>query len=167
MEKWTEEILAPVAWLPAGLVSWYAAGGMPVVLVTSWVALVGGKAPKMRTAWHGGQDSMSRFWPGGDFVYNVPDDECLAKIHAVMRKGRLCLDPEKDLSFQCATGLISVAPRLLDCRVQIECINGNLVASSGVELELCGDVVRLHRDKVVLDPDEVPDLCAIEPLSLV
>ena len=84
-----------------------------------------------------------------------------------MHEGRLCLDPEKDLDYVCASGLASVAPRLLDCRVQIECINGKLVASPGGVVELCGDVVRLHRDKVVVDPDEVPELCAIEPLSLV
>ncbi len=165
MDNSKQEILAPVAWLPAGLVSWYAPGGVPAALVTSWVALVGGKHPRVRTAWHGKQDSMSRFWSGGDFVYNVPHEECLEKIREVMRQGRLCLNPETDLNYKCMSGVASVAPRLVDCRVQIECINGVLVDSGG-EVELCGDVVRLHRDRTVVDPGEIPDLCAIEPLSL-
>ncbi len=158
------KIKVPVAWLPAGLISWYAPGGTPVALVTSWVALIGGKSPRLRTSWHGSQDSLSRFWSGGDFVYNVPHEFCLGRIRDVMRTGRLCLDVKADLDYNCQSGIASVAPRLISCMVQLECINGRLVESGG-ESELCGDVVRLHRGRSVLNPIEIPDLCAIQPFG--
>lgn len=165
MSEKSHEIFAPVAWLPAGLISWYAPGGAPVALVTSWVALIGGMNPRMRTAWHGNQDAASRFWAGGDFVYNIPDEASLREIRRMIQYGQLCLHAENDLKYDCMSGIASVAPRLINCRVQIECVNGKLIDSGG-EIELCGDVVRLHRDQVVIVPGQIPDLCAIEPLGL-
>ena len=158
------EIKAPVAWLPAGLISWYAPDGLPVTLVTSWVALVGGDHPRIRTAWHGRQDSVSRFWGGGDFVLNVPNKNDLGKIQEVMYRGRLCLNSEVDLGYSCISGISAAAPRLLECDVQIECVAGQLV-DGGYESELGGDVMRMHRDEVVINPLDIPDLCAINPLS--
>lgn len=158
------EIKVPIAWLPAGLISWYAADGLAVALVTSWVALVGGDRPRIRTAWHGRHDPLSRFWAGGDFVLNVPYDCGLSEIRKVMCRGKLCLSAEVDLGQTCASGVAVAAPRLLDCAVQIECVGGKLV-DAGFDVELCGDVVRVHRDKVVIDPVDIPDLCAIHPLS--
>ena len=157
------EIKAPVAWLPAGLISWYAPDGAPVTLVTAWVALVGGDNPRIRTAWHGRYEPLSRFWVGGDFVLNVPYETDLGRIREVMRRGSLCLNAEEALGYSCVSGIASAAPRLLDCAVQIECVSGRLV-ESGFDAELCGDVVRVHRDKVIVDPADIPDLCAIQPL---
>jgi flavin reductase (DIM6/NTAB) family NADH-FMN oxidoreductase RutF len=158
------EIKAPIAWLPAGLISWYAPDGLPLALVTSWVALVGGDRPRVRTAWHGRHDPLSRFWTGGDFVLNVPHEIGLDKVREIMYQGKLCLHAEADLGYACASGVAAVAPRLLDCAVQIECAGGRLV-DGGPEAELCGDVVRMHRDQVIIDPADIPDLCAICPLS--
>jgi flavin reductase (DIM6/NTAB) family NADH-FMN oxidoreductase RutF len=81
-----------------------------------------------------------------------------------MCHGKLCLNVEFDLNQACASGVAVVAPRLLDCAVQIECRGGRLV-DAGFDVELCGDVVRVHREKVVTDPVDIPDLCAIHPLS--
>ena len=64
---------APVAWRPAGLISWYGPDGKPLVLVTSWIALVGGSLPRLRTAWCGRFDSDSCYWPGGDFILLAVD----------------------------------------------------------------------------------------------
>ncbi len=158
------EIKAPIAWLPAGLISWYASDGHPVALVTSWVALVGGDNPRLRTAWHGQHDPLSSLWTGGDFILNVPYDSGLSGIRAAMCHGKLCLNVEVDLNQNCAAGVAVVAPRLLDCAVQIECQGGKLV-DTGFDVELCGNVVRVHREKAVIDPLDIPDLCAIYPLS--
>jgi flavin reductase (DIM6/NTAB) family NADH-FMN oxidoreductase RutF len=164
MVKDTFETKAPVAWLPAGLISWYAPDGAPVALVTSWIALIGGQRPRIRTAWHGRHDPLSRFWASGDFILNVPYGGSLDKIREVMLNGKLCLQVETDLGYSWSPGIASVAPRLLDCAVQIECVGGRLV-DTGFDAELCGDVMRLHRCQVVIDPVDVPDLCAIHPLS--
>lgn len=164
MFKDTPEIKAPVAWLPVGLISWYTADGSPVALVTSWLALLGGPGPRVRTAWHGRQALLPNLWAGGDFVLNLPCAAGLAEIRNVMLQGKLCLNVEKELSFSSVEGVVAVAPRLVDCAIQIECMGGQLVA--GLETELCGDVVRVHRGSVVIDPAEVSDLCAIRPLSL-
>ncbi len=158
------EVKTPVSWLPAGLISWYDPGGLPVVLVTSWVALVGGEHPRIRTAWHGCYDPLSCFWTGGDFVLNVPHEVGMEKVRNVMLRGKICPDAEKDLNYSCVSGLVSVAPLLLDCAVQIECVDGRLV-DSGPVTELCGDVVRMHRDQVTFDPADIPDLCAVNPLT--
>lgn len=157
-------VKTPVAWLPAGLISWYAPGGLSVALVTSWVALIGGHRPRIRTAWHGRHDALSRFWAGGDFVLNVPHEKCLGKIREVMAEGKLCLNAETDLGLECVSGLAALAPRLLDCAVQIECVAGKLF-DTGFEAELGGDVVRLHRGHMIVDPFEIPDLCVVQPLS--
>ena len=154
----------PVAWLPAGLISWYAPEGSPVALVTSWIALIGGKGPRVRTAWHGCHDPLSRFWPGGDFVLNVPSKQGLVEIQRVMINGRVCLTSQDDFDLACAAGIAAVAPRLLNCAVQLECVNGRLV-EMGADFELCGEVVRVHRNQIVIDPGQIPDLCAIRPLS--
>ncbi len=157
------EIKAPVAWLPAGLISWYAPDGSPATLVTAWVALVGGDNPRIRTAWHGRYEPLSSFWVGGDFVLNVPYETDLGRIQEVMRQGSLCLNAEGSLGYSCVSGIVAAAPRLLNCAVQIECVSGRLVESD-FDAELCGDVVRVHRDNVVVDPVDIPDLCAIQPL---
>jgi len=154
--------LSPVARLPAGLISWYAADGSPVTLVTAWIALVGGDSPSIRTAWHGRHDLLSHSWSGGDFVLNVPHESDLDKIRQAVGQGEFCLNTQ-DLGYTCVSGVAAVAPRLLDCAVQIECVGGRLV-DSDFDVELCGRVVRLHRDQVVIDPTEVSELCAIQPL---
>lgn len=158
------EIKAPVAWLPAGLISWYGTGGFPVTLVTSWIALIGDERPRLRTAWHGRQHPLSCCWTGGDFILNLPYDSDLARIREVMSKGKLCLNAELDLGYACTPGVAAVAPRLPGCAVQIECVGGRLI-NACFEADLCGDVVRVHRQEVVIDPADIPDLCAIHPLS--
>ncbi len=154
---------APVPWLPAGLISWYAPGGAPLALVTSWIALIGGCRPRIKTAWHGCRVPMSSNWTGGDFVVNIPYEDCLEKIRAIMTQGRLCLHSEADLGLACLVGVAATAPRLLECAVQIECVGGRLV-DSDFETELSGEIIRLHRGDQVIDPADVPELCAIHPL---
>lgn len=158
------EIKGPVAWLPAGLISWYCPEGKAVALVTSWIALIGGPSPQIRTAWHERKDRRSNAWAGGDFVLNVPYAEGLDAIRKTMANGKLCFTEGEELSLTSVAGLVADAPRLLDCAVQIECTGGALV-ESGVDVELCGNVARVHRDQVVIDPGEVSDLCAVQPLS--
>ena len=133
------EHISPAARLPAGLISWYATDGSPVTLVTAWVALV-----------------------GGDFILNVPYENELNKIRKVLGQGEFCLYPQ-DLGYTFVSGIVAVAPRLLDCAVQIECVGGRLVESD-FDAVLCGRVVRMHREQVVIDPTEIPELCAIQPL---
>jgi len=157
-------ILTPVALLPAGLISWYDREGCAMALVTSWVALLGGQAPRIRTAWHGRHDPLSKLWRGGDFVLNIPRPESLVEICKAMSNDQFCLRAEADLNFTCTTGVAAVAPRLSECAVQIECIRGRLV-DVGFDLELCGDVARVHRGAFAVDPSDIPDLCAIQPLS--
>lgn len=164
MAELIHEYKVPVALSPAGLISWYSAGGSAVALVTSWVAIVGGDRPRIRTAWHGLDHPVSQFWSGGDFVLNVPHEKDLAKIRQVMQQSSFCLDVEAALGSPCRSGIEAVAPLLLDCAVQIECICGKLLRS-GFDTELCGDVVRIHRDKVIVNPRDIPDICAIRPLS--
>lgn len=157
------EFKAPVSWLPAGLISWFAPDGSPVALVTSWMALIGGNDPRIRTAWHGRQDALSRFWAGGDFVLNVPDETALVRIHERMRQGELCFHADKLFSSSIVTGLSATAPRLTGCLVQIECRNGVLL-NDGFEPELSGVVMKVHRNGTALSPDDVPEICAIRPL---
>lgn len=156
------ENMSPAARLPAGLISWYSTDGSPVALMTTWVALVGGDKPTIRSAWHGRHDPLSHSWSGGDFVLNVPYESDLNKIRKVLGQGEFCLNT-LDLGYAFVTGVVAVAPRLLDCAVQIECVGGRLV-DSDFDVELCGCVVRLHRNQVVIDPAEIPELCAIQPL---
>lgn len=158
------KVKVPVAWLPAGLISWYAPGGEPLVLVTSWIALVGGDHPRLRTAWHGSCDIDSHFRLGGDFVLNVPHASGLEAIRRIMGEGRICLNAEEDMAYSCSSGIAAVAPRLLECAVQIECV-GSRLAETSFDAELSGDVARVHREGVNLDPIDIPDLCAIHPLS--
>ena len=155
---------APVAWRPAGLISWYGPDGHPLVLVTSWIALVGGSLPRLRTAWCGRFDYDSSYWPGGDFILNIPNESDLESIRRIMEKGKFCLHAEEELTYSCLSGVAATAPRLLECAVQIECVGGRLIETD-FDTELCGHVVRVHRDGVTLDPFQIPDLCAISPLS--
>ncbi len=154
-----------VAWFPAGLISWYSPDGSPLVLVTSWLALVGGDNPRVRMAWYGRHDALSRFWSGGDFVLNVPHESCFGKIRTIMGQSKVCMDAEVDLAYRCSSGIAAVAPRLLECPIQIECVAGTLI-ETGFDEELSGDVARVHRDDVTIDPLDIPDLCAIEPFTV-
>lgn len=158
------EIKAPVAWLPAGLISWYDPGGQPLVMVTSWIALVGGASPRLRTAWYGRYASASSLWPGGDFILNIPHERGLKAIRSKLHNGEFCLHAEKGLTYSCVSGIAAVAPRLLECAVQIECVGGRLLETT-FDAELCGDVARVHRDGINLDPLDIPDICAIHPLN--
>lgn len=153
----------PVPWLPAGLISCYAPGGMILALVTPWIALVGGARPRLKTAWHGYRDPLSRSWMGGDFVVNIPYENWVGKIRTVMDQGKLCLDFGADLGLGCSLGVAAVAPRITECAIQIECVGGRLV-DAAFDTELCGDVVRLHRGTTVINPADIPDLCDIQPL---
>lgn len=158
------EIKVPVSWFPAGLISWYASDAIPVALVTSWVALIGGDVPRIKTAWHGRYNPLSRLWTGGDFVFNVPSESGLKTIRDLMRQGKLCLDAEADLKQRCTRGISAGAPRLTDCTVQLECVGGAL-SDSGYDTELSGEVIHLHRGLVTLAKAELKDLCAVQPLS--
>jgi flavin reductase (DIM6/NTAB) family NADH-FMN oxidoreductase RutF len=158
------QIKAPVSWLPAGLISWYAPEGNAVALVTSWVALIGGDEPRIRMAWHGRDDPVSRLWPGGDFVFNVPSASGLKTIRDLMRQGKLCLDVGADLQQTCMRGTSTAAPCLTGSTVQLECVGGTL-SDSGYDMELKGEVVLLHRAGVTVRACQINDLCAIQPLS--
>lgn len=158
------EIKAPVSWFPAGLISWYGPGDRPVALVTSWVALIGGNEPRIRTAWHGRYHPLSRLWMGGDFVFNVPSEPVLKTIQELMRQGKICLEADADLQQLSVRGNSAAAPRLIDCAVQLECIDG-LLLDSGYDSELSAGIVYLHRGSVSVNAAEVEDLCAIHPLS--
>ena len=158
------EIMAPVPWLPAGLISWYAPNGLCMALVSSWVALLGGEAPRLRTAWHGRQDPLSRFWTGGDFVFNVPSERGLDALRDLMQRGRFCLYAEQDLHQVCVCATAVKAPLLTDCALQLEC-RGGLLVDSCYDTELTGEVVCLHRAQAVVDVAEFADLSAIQPLS--
>lgn len=164
MIEGSTDIKAPVAWLPAGLISWYAGSGLPQALVTSWVALVGGERPCLRTAWHGYSDPDSRLWGGGDFMVNIPYERDLVKIREVMRHGKLCLKGDEDLNYGYVPGLTAIAPRLLDCAVQIECVGGRLI-DTGFDAELGGDVARVYRDNVAIDAVDVSGVCSVKNLS--
>ncbi len=157
-------IKVPLAWLPAGLISWYDPDGNPLVLVTPWIALVGGPLPRLRTAWYGHYDSDTHFYQGSDFVLNVPHDRDFETIGSILNKGKFCLHDEQELSYSCCSGVVAVAPRLLECVLQIECVGGRLLETN-FDTELCGDVASIHRDGINLNPLEIPDLCAIHPLS--
>lgn len=77
-----------------------------------------------------------------------------------MLQGKLCMNPEVDLGFKAASGCLALAPRLLDCAVQIECVAGKLV-DAGYEEELCGDVVHVQRGELVLDAADSGDISSI------
>jgi len=158
------EIKAPVSWLPAGLISWYEPGAVPVAMVTSWVALIGGDKPRIRTAWHGRYNRFSRLWTGGDFVFNVPTESGLKTIRDLMKQGKLCLDVGADLHQACVEGTSVAAPRLTVCPVQLECVGGTL-SDSGYDNELKGDVLMLHKGGQSIAVNEITDLCAIQPLT--
>lgn len=163
--KKNHDYITPMSWLPAGLITWYAPSGTPLALVTSWIALVGGDCPRIRTAWHGRQNPLSRFWSGGDFAFNVPSAVCLRELRHFMQKGAFCLDIESDLGQHSVCGISSVSPLLTKCAIQLECRSGQLL-DSDYDTELAGDVVRLHRGQRVINVSDVPDLCAIQPLCL-
>lgn len=158
------QIKAPVSWLPAGLISWYEADNVAVALVTSWVALIGGDEPRIRMAWHGRDDPVSRLWTGGDFVFNVPTESVLKTIRDLMSQGKLCLDVAVDLQQTCISGASAAAPCLTGCSVQLECVGGTL-SDSDYDTELKGEVVLFHRGGLTIQAGQVNDLCAIRPLS--
>lgn len=159
------DYITPMSWFPAGLITWYSPSGTPLALVTPWIALIGGDQPRIRTAWHGRQNPLSRFWNGGDFAFNVPSAVCLRELRHLMKKGALCLSIESDLGQSSVCGLSSVSPLLTKCAIQLECTSGQLL-DSDYDTELTGDVLRLHRGQKVINLAEVPDLCAIQPLSI-
>ncbi|MDH3999458.1 MAG: hypothetical protein OET90_11555 [Desulfuromonadales bacterium] len=158
------EFLGPVSWLPAGLVSWYAPDGAPLVLVMSWLSLIGGERPRVRASWHGRQDALSRFWPGGDFVLNLPDQNLLGEVQRKMRSGLLCFRSDELSDCPHLDSLSVRAPRLSQCPTQIECCNGVLLDDGG-EPELGGVAVTVHRLGATLSPQDIPELCAIRPLG--
>jgi len=158
------EIRPVVAWLPAGLISWYAPGEPPLAMVTSWVALIGGDNPRIRMAWHGRDKDLSQGWTGGDFVFNVPSESGLQAIRDLMAQGKFCLDVDADLQQEYARGVTAAAPRLTDCAVQLECVGG-ILSDSDYDSELSGEVVHLHRGSVSMAVAEIEDLCAMQPLS--
>lgn len=149
---------------PAGLISWYGPDGSPLAAITSWVALIGGSCPTLRTAWYHRFDTETLCWPGGDFVLNLPHESDLEMIRKMMGQGRLSLHAKEELNYSCISGQAAAAPRFLECAVQIECVGGRFLETE-FDIELCGDVARMHRDGINLNPHEIPDICAMLPLS--
>lgn len=155
----------PVEALPAGLISWYAPGNRPVALVTYWMAMVGGTVPRVRASWPGRRDARSLFWPGGDFVLNIPDEKCLPLIRKLVSLGRLCLDLENDLGQVATQGEMVRAPRLVQCTSQLECCSGK-VDSNAFEPEVTGEVVLLHLGPTDLSVHAELDLSDVNPFRL-
>lgn len=154
----------PVAWLPAGLITWQAPGARTYALATGWMALVGGKTPRLRAAWPGQRDPASRFWPGGPFVLNIPDSRSLKKVGQLLDQGRACLDVAGDLEMTVHPAARVPVPCLDGCSLYFECLDGRILRDN-FEPEVAGEVVLLRRDGVLLDPRDVPELCAISPFS--
>jgi flavin reductase (DIM6/NTAB) family NADH-FMN oxidoreductase RutF len=155
----------PVEGLPAGLISWYAPGGRAVALVTYWLAMIGGERPSVRASWPGRRDSRSLFWPGGDFVLNIPGEKSLPMIRKLAAQGRVCLDVENDLGMIPAEGEVVRAPRLTIYPAQIECCSGR-IDEEPVEPEVYGDVVLIHRGGISQPASSGLDLCMFNPFWL-
>lgn len=155
----------PVGGTPAGLISWYAPGQKAIALVTTWMALVSGEPPRLRAAWPGRRDPRSLFWPGGDFVLNVPGDRDLQLILKLVGSGRVCFDVEQDLGIPVMSASAVSAPRLVQCPVQLECCRGR-VDTEPVEPEVTGMVSHLHCGGEIVDLAGGADLVKLKPFSL-
>jgi flavin reductase (DIM6/NTAB) family NADH-FMN oxidoreductase RutF len=152
----------PVQALPAGLITWYAPGGRPVALVTYWMAMIGGESPRVRASWPGRRDPRSLFWPGGDFILNIPDEKSLPLIRKMVSQGCLCLDVENDLGEVATSGSTVCAPRLARCPCQLECCGGR-VENITAEPEVSGHIVLLHLGATEMQVQSGLDLQEINP----
>lgn len=128
------------------------------------MSLFNRQAPRLRAGWPGMGDARARFWPGGAFVLNVPREDCLPKVRALVNHGQVCFDVARELEVQTTCGLQVSAPLLHDCPMQVECGHGRL-STEGYAPEVVGEVILIHRLGTCLDPLDVPDLCALNPLS--
>lgn len=155
----------PVEALPVGLVSWYAPGKRPVALVTYWMAMIGGPLPRIRLSWPGRRDACSLFWPGGDFILNLPDPQTLPLLRKLASQGRLCFDIENDLGQLATKGTMVCAPRLSQYPSQLECRNGK-VDNDPFLPEVSGEVVLLHLGSTELQVHSALDLCEVNPFRL-
>lgn len=155
----------PVEGLPAGLISWFAPGGRTVAVVTCWLAMVGGTEPRLRASWPGRRDACALFWPGGDFVLNIPDKKSLQMVSRFVRQGMICLDVERDLRITPLAGMLVQAPRLSTCPVQVECRNGS-IDQSLFEPQILGAAVLMHRAGTVLPVEAGLDVGELDPFSL-
>src|SRR6056297_988629 len=123
-EHWRDK--KPIEGLPAGLISWFSPGDKPVVLVTFWVALIGGDLPRVRASWPGRRDPRSLFWPGGDFILHFLTDENLAEVGRLAGSGRLCFDAEADLGLVASPSAAVRAPLYRQFPMQLECCSGKI-----------------------------------------
>jgi hypothetical protein len=155
----------PVDGLPAGLISWFAPGGRTVAMVTYWLAMVGGTHPRVRASWPGRRGDCSLFWPGGDFVLNIPDKKNLQRVSKFVGQGMTCLDIERDLGITPVGGALVQAPRLSTCPVQIECRNGS-IDQNLFEPQVLGDPVLMHHAGTLLPVRAGLDVSELLPFSL-
>jgi len=144
--------------------TWYAPGQKAVALVTYWMAMIAGEPPRLRAAWPGRRDPRSLFWPGGDFVLNVPGDTDLQLILRLVGRGRVCFDVELDLAMPITPASVVFAPRLAHCPVQMEC-RGGLVDAELAEPEVAGEVALLHCNGNVIDVVTEPDFTKLKPFG--
>ena len=141
MQHWVDK--QPIEGLPAGLLSWFAPGDMPVVLVTHWVALIGGKSPRLRASWPGRRDPRSLFWPGGDFILHLLSEENLRELGRLAGAGRLCFDAEGDLGLVASPAAVVKAPLFRQFPAQLECCHGK-IEGAAAEPEVAGEVLWVH-----------------------
>ncbi|HKL25136.1 MAG TPA: hypothetical protein VJ910_02785 [Desulfuromonadales bacterium] len=140
-EHWRDK--KPIEGLPAGLISWFSPGDKPVVLVTFWVALIGGDLPRVRASWPGRRDPRSLFWPGGDFILHFLTDENLAEVGRLAGSGRLCFDAEADLGLVASPSAAVRAPLYRQFPMQLECCSGK-IETDAQDPEIAGKVLRVH-----------------------
>lgn len=158
------KILVPIDWLPAGLLTWYTSDRRVYALATPWIALVCRDGAYLRAACPDRQAEGTGFRPESDFVLNIPGDQCLPLIRRFVIEGTYCIDVAADLDQEVCAGIEVDAPRLAGCLVQLECRGGRLV-ETGFDPEICGEIVLVHRDRKILTPTEMPNLCASDLLS--
>ena len=127
--------------------------------------MIAGEPPRLRAAWPGRRDPRSLFWPGGDFVLNVPGDHDLQLLLRLVGSGRVCFDVEQDLAMPIAPASVVSAPRLAQWPVQLEC-RGGRVDSQPAEPEVAGEVALLHCNGNVVDVGTQLDFAKLMPFGV-
>jgi flavin reductase (DIM6/NTAB) family NADH-FMN oxidoreductase RutF len=148
--------------VPAVLVT--VPGDPPNMLTIAWAGMVNGQPPMLSVSVRPPRHSYPLLCAAREFVVNVPRTGQMEIVDMAGIESGADVDKFKDYGLTAAPAAKVKAPLIAECPVNIECVVRHQLALGTHDL-FVGEIVAVHYDEDVLDPEGRPLVDKIDPLA--
>lgn len=158
MGKHLSSRIASLLPVPAALVTYRSASGLPQIVAASWVAIVCNRSATLSVAFGAQEESRDIPVCGGAFAVNLLPDELLGSspfLEALVRRAA---------PLTLTDGKVSGVPVIAECPVRIECVEGTVQAGPGQRL-LRGRMTSVSMESPCSAADSPAEFFRVSPFA--